>query len=343
MTTGWKRSAQVAGALALGLLCAGWGQRREDVRVNEGIGLIRVEKARDYAALYKPYAKMASIAYTDPAFLERGGCPSHKSLSRPILDTGSRAQVDLQRERNPLNKAFLYELNAQGWTCLFGHVGKFPCPDARQPFCRSLSGLQLAVWRRSGCQLAVVFRGTDYYELEDWLTNFRWFRRLLGEYDQYHQVHDHIGNIVQRGSAKCRPTRIVAVGHSLGGGLAQHAAYSHPKIRYVYAFDPSPVTGFSGFWGERRTQARTGLGIDRVYETGEVLSGLRSFLGGFTQPSYCNPRFRMVRFNAATGGGVAQHSMGDLARNLNELSRGGKARLREGYYKAATCEEGRQE
>ena len=40
------------------------------------------------------------------------------------------------------------------------------------------------------------------------------------------------------------PTQITAVGHSLGGGLAQLAAYSDPRIRRVYAFDPSMVTGY---------------------------------------------------------------------------------------------------
>jgi hypothetical protein len=41
-----------------------------------------------------------------------------------------------------------------------------------------------------------------------------------------------------------------ATGHSLRGGLAQQLAYAQrsvkdlPRITMVYAFDPSPVTGF---------------------------------------------------------------------------------------------------
>ena len=66
--------------------------------------------------------------------------------------------------------------------------------------------------------------------------------RATPVYDQYDQVRDHIGDFVAHiehdGCFRPGATQITAVGHSLGGGLAQLAAYADPKIRRVYAFDP---------------------------------------------------------------------------------------------------------
>jgi pimeloyl-ACP methyl ester carboxylesterase len=71
-------------------------------------------------------------------------------------------------------------------------------------------------------------------------------------------------------------TQIVAVGHSLGGGLAQQAAYMDPRIRQVYAFDPSIVTGSSDAHVRRVwSQNVPGLKIERIYEHGEFLAYLR--------------------------------------------------------------------
>jgi len=128
-------------------------------------------------------------------------------------------------------------------------VGSLPCP-LRNPQCKLIGGLEFHVWRRvdNGCrEVAIAFRGTDRNDLGDWQSNFRWLHRLAPRFDQYDQVRENIGTIVQRiEAAGCNSpnVRFVAVGHSLGGGLAEQVGYAHPKIRYVYAFDPSPVTGF---------------------------------------------------------------------------------------------------
>ena len=49
-------------------------------------------------------------------------------------------------------------------------------------------------------------------------------------------------------------------------GLAQLAAYSDRRIRRVYAFDPSMVTGFYSVDPPNRDRNVRGLGIERVYE-----------------------------------------------------------------------------
>ena len=70
---------------------------------------------------------------------------------------------------------------------------------------------------------------------------------MFGIKDQYKQVQDHIAAFIRDieddpcyGGNK---TTIVAVGHSLGAGLAQHANYADGRIKRIYEFDPTFVTG----------------------------------------------------------------------------------------------------
>ena len=118
--------------------------------------------------------------------------------------------------------------------------------------------------------------GTMQGNSGDWESNFHWILRAFPVYDQYDQLRDHIGNFVAHIERdKCyRPgaTQIAAVGHSLGGGLAQLAAYSDPKIRRVYAFDPSMVTGYYSVDPRNRDENVKGLRMERVYEHGEILA-----------------------------------------------------------------------
>jgi hypothetical protein len=73
------------------------------------------------------------------------------------------------------------------------------------------------------------------------------------------------------------------------------------------------VIGYFDVAEDVRIRARKGLGIDRVYEVGEVLDFPRFFLGGFANPQPCDPRIRMVRFNFVSGeSGVKQHAMQTL-------------------------------
>jgi hypothetical protein len=54
--------------------------------------------------------------------------------------------------------------------------------------------------------------------------------------------------------------------------LAEQVGYAHPNIRYVYAFDPSPVTGFFDVSALVRAAYNEDHGIDRAGESKEIRS-----------------------------------------------------------------------
>jgi pimeloyl-ACP methyl ester carboxylesterase len=196
-----------------------------------------------------------------------------------------------------------------------------------------LDGLGIQIWRRvtDPCaELVIAFRGTDFNQTDDWISNFRWVTRVLPVHDQYEQVREHADRMLDEAVRKlgCRPARITAVGHSLGGGLAQHAAYwqqparGRPPISQVIAFDPSFVTGFY----ERRLDKRVreaavrDLKVDRVYEHGEVLAYPRFVVRHMFPSSPCSPQVRSIRVDLLEGGSRSQHSISRLTHRLLHVS-----------------------
>jgi pimeloyl-ACP methyl ester carboxylesterase len=182
-------------------------------------------------------------------------------------------------------------------------------------------GLYYEVWERDG-ETAVVYRGTEFTSLLDWWSNSRWVTRFLPlGLDQYDAVRRDIHAVVARARARRSGVPLVAVGHSLGGGLAQRAAYAHPDIDKVVAFDPSPVTGFRSVPLPARDTNSVGLSIERVYESGEILAFARGFLRNFIPLSIVNPAIIEIRFNFRGAGVITQHSMVQLAFDLRHAAK----------------------
>src|SRR5207248_2089199 len=87
----------------------------------------------------------------------------------------------------------------------------------------------------------LVFRGSHL--LWDWYSNFRWITCWIPFVDDHYEQTEHIIPVVVGDVRRRHPNvRIIAAGHSLGGGLAQTAAYAAcGAIDTVFAFDSSFV------------------------------------------------------------------------------------------------------
>lgn len=179
--------------------------------------------------------------------------------------------------------------------------------------------LQLEIWEQQSSPpaVAVIFRGTEAQRVRDWISNFRWFLRFIPGYrDQYVLVSEKVGAAVlnkikaqlEKGDTRYRNVRIVSAGHSLGGGLAQHLAYSLPvekgpdgatlpRVSAVYGFDPSPVTGWYSVPQQLREKNAQGLHIERIFEHGEILSYTRLILRYLNPPQEKDPAIREIRYN----------------------------------------------
>lgn len=197
--------------------------------------------------------------------------------------------------------------------------------------------------------IVAVFEGTNFSELPDWKANLRWFLRFIPGYrDQYtiaagdvaDEFYDEIASRIKKNQAVLRegklysssghPVSIVATGHSLGGSLAQHFAYTFRqepvdsmglKVSEVFAFDPSPVTGWFSAADPPRTYNATNLIVNRMFEHGEVLSYLR-LLTSRLAVSEENPAIWEYRYNFKKEVNVIKnHSMRRLACGLIQAAR----------------------
>lgn len=242
-------------------------------------------KAQPFAREFLPYALLSARAYDDA---DKDGLLAEDSVKLTDLKVESAAWL-------------------KGWHHVKGWVSPTECPQG-SGWCIPSAGLSVHLWRhqqpgQASCdEFVIAFRGTDFDSADDWIANFRWLTRVLPFYDQYDQVYDLMPKIMARMEKEpCfRPsTRVASTGHSLGGGLAQLAAYREPSIRRVYAFDPSSVTGFYMVQPETRDCSRQGLKIDRVYERNEILAYLRFVMKLLYTVDQQNPQIRSVRLNVA--------------------------------------------
>src|SRR6266404_3598489 len=222
-------------------------------------------------------------------------------------------------------------LNSLGWR----QWEKFPNTDQQNKFARV--HLRVEVWSNTSQNaVAVAFGGTVFTNWKDWRANLRWFFRRGERNDEYTMIVTSFGRAFRdeyldrqrKPEWKFLPDALLfSTGHSLGGGLSQQFAYSLPihdhvpRVEHVYAFDPSPVTGFFSVKKSLRDHNKQGLKIDRIYERGEIVAILRSFTNFFAPPKAVNPTIRQVRYNLFSAWtAVAKHSIVRLACKLYEDS-----------------------
>lgn len=197
-------------------------------------------------------------------------------------------------------------LNDMGWS----PWTDFPKSDLQNKM--DAVHLRAEVWtNRSKGTLVVAFGGTVFSNWKDWKSNLHWLNPF--QRDEYTVTIKEFGpqfrdEFLKRKTepswAFLQNVTIYATGHSLGGGLAQEFAYSLPdnipgvpRVSKVYAFDPSPVTGFLTVDRVTRHENKKGLKVDRIYERGEVLAILRSITSAIHRPPAVNPEVRQLRYN----------------------------------------------
>lgn len=274
------------------------------------------------SATHWPYAFMSAVAY-ESSFYE--------TLDQDVLNQTTTALAQ-GNQRSPTPQA-----QAVGTCPDFGttlrHLGWEYWPvgfsTAKAVEAARKHHLQVHVFaHRAGQTLEVVvaFGGTNPRNVWDWLSNLRWL--IPWHDDEYTLVVKDFAGAFQ-GELKRRLERqgitasevvVKTVGHSLGGGLAQQFAYAAKQRRgdigvsQVYAFDPSPVTGFYSVDKKIRDDNRQRLQTDRAFEAYEILSYLRWISAYVVTPSAENAAIRGVRYHVlTTQDGIKSHSITDLA------------------------------
>jgi hypothetical protein len=237
--------------------------------------------------------------------------------AKPLLEYALLCAIVYDDPKSPPRQDDTGFLLKKGWL-QWEDVPKLQSKDWRY----KIDGLSYEVWEKTDAEqviVALVFRGTD--DAVDWWANFRWVTRYVPFVsDQYMQVQSLTQALVDaiRERHQGKNFRIITAGHSLGGGLAHQAAYVSDCIKEVFAFDPSPVTGFYSVSDPPRRKNAVGIVVRRIYERGEILASLRR-VARFVNPlSTKDPEIIEIRFNLSRGSAVTQHNMRTLAYKLKE-------------------------
>lgn len=291
--------------------CASFQQKPDEVFLRDSNHRLEMWKPLSEAsAIHLPYAWASVSAYL------------HGEDGKEITVT----------ESCPEPHAFLI---ANGWKLWeeLPRVGRLSKPTTTLEQEMQDAHLRVEVWEhRESNTVMVAFGGTA--SLRDIGANARWFLPG-GDPDAYEVltksyvrafIEAHKVRASNPDGAWLKGARIVSTGHSLGGGLAQRFAYSlkpsndMEKVHEVYAFNPSPVSGKRSVpWYEETAK---GLTIYRIYNRGEILAGLRSFLQLWNPGNMRNDGQTWVDIRYSSGWGwralqpvgwLKAHGMHDLA------------------------------
>jgi hypothetical protein len=171
----------------------------------------------------------------------------------------------------------------------------------------------------------IAFRGTENRRGQrflDWKTNLA---AAFGfEPAQYAHVRENLPFLIQalKDDSNRDPNadfKIYAVGHSLGGGLAQLASYVSSDIQEAFVFNASPVTGWTyAAYKSKQFKLKPYPQIHRITQGGEALELPRFFANLATNPRFGRHDIR-IHFDDTDGENRGPHSMQLLACGFAEL------------------------
>jgi pimeloyl-ACP methyl ester carboxylesterase len=241
-------------------------------------------------------------------------------LQYAILATHAYAREDLERKL-PHNKRLPL---ACGWV----KVSDAPTESLARTVRVGVGRATCCVFRSTHLEppeLVVAFPGMNLRDWADWWAALRCLTRFVPALDdKFRQVRANASHLVQWLRDRYGPDiRLVAVGHSLGGGLAQQAAYATGGFDEVLAFNPTFFTGwYETATEEVRRENSRGLHIFRVHEDGEVLAFLWKAVEWFyplaREP---NPRITRIRTHFYSGFAPFQkHKIVEMSNSFHELA-----------------------
>jgi len=238
--------------------CGGQVLGENEARIRSSHFRMLLEDESAAADRFLPLAAMSTLAYT-----EDKNCGN----ATPKVGVGKRKQLE-----DLLHARGWQENNDIEWV----------------PACEDDTGLFYRIYTKESddlMQVVIAFRGT--WGIKDWFYgNLYGVVRFLPMENQYSSVRKNMQQILEHFSKLNKPVQIYTTGHSLGGGLAQHALYSYPNnILQAIAFDPSSATGFGEQSPKNQVSAcecdslelKGEARIYRVYDAYEILTNLRIF------------------------------------------------------------------
>lgn len=281
-----------------------------------------------------PYADMADATYRHE-FSSAAERLAH-GCDYVTLGTENVLRLNLPDGWRRLDRALIERLNLER---------NEPADRPLRP-CRSAKGLNYETYLKldgagQPLQAVIAFRGTEntkYQWADDWVANFSNVDFGLGANKQFTETREEGSRLVRALAQvlpKVSPTKpcelakpgavnvqapIDLVGHSLGGGLAQHLAYFSQAcdVRKTVTFDTSPANGW--FYLKRKKAIHTGDPvIERVYLDGEALSFLRKVSTKFNNVRNNRNDYR-IDFAGVSGNPIDLHSMNLLAGNIRNRS-----------------------